>query len=77
MPINTGSIVEQFGLPLNKEYKGNILQTDHDVMFVVDGVKVGDDEDCDLQALQTDNKSEYVHLFSCSLTERFSIEDDH
>jgi hypothetical protein len=62
-PIDTGSIVERFGLPLASSKGLSDLQTDHDVMFVPTNVLVSE-QGGSVKMVTIDELEEYVHLLS-------------
>eukprot|EP00092_Neocalanus_flemingeri_P029280 GFUD01031791.1.p1 GENE.GFUD01031791.1~~GFUD01031791.1.p1 ORF type:complete len:1095 (-),score=194.32 GFUD01031791.1:125-3385(-) len=78
--IDTGSIVERFGVPLGSDNGLDDLQTDHDVMFVATDVLVSDQEGRSALMVPKDGSLEYVYLESqnpgCSLMENITRRED-
>ena len=71
LAIDTGSIVERFGLPLASRRKGlKYLKTDHDVMFVPTNTIVSLQRGS-IKLVNIDGLEEYFHLFSFNRKCRF------
>ena len=88
VPVDTGSIIEHFGVPLSSNrYQGplsNSLRTDHDVMFIVNDLVASEDLGTCLQMIEVDNSLEYYHILprhgSCSFIndlQEFDSESNH
>eukprot|EP00092_Neocalanus_flemingeri_P061226 GFUD01073570.1.p1 GENE.GFUD01073570.1~~GFUD01073570.1.p1 ORF type:complete len:462 (-),score=102.66 GFUD01073570.1:33-1418(-) len=78
--IDTGSIVERFGLPLGSDNRMEDLETDHDLMLVATDVLVSDREGSSVLMVPNEDLVEYVFLVSqnseCCLMENIIDEED-
>ena len=61
LPIDTGSIVERFGLPLASKEGVEDLNTDHDVMFVATDIVVSE-HGGNVNLVPIEGLYEYYHL---------------
>ena len=65
LAVHTGSIVEQFGVPLFFKDNNGIsldLRTDHDVMFVFSGLFVNNDANASISMKKVTDSTEFFHI---------------